>query len=467
MNAHALVRMRALHDPSGAAAAAAACGVGAVLAYAGAASASRSLAIGGAALLALGIAFVLAGNWVDPWVTLVIALPMPALYESETLRIAPAVVLSGLVVGAWLLRAAIDSDDVPGASGAFGRSVTRAAIVLLLAVLLAALFAQHRAAAVREIVNWLLLLGLLFIAVHELNASPVRRRTIALAIGVVASLAGAIGLLQAVGIVPARFPMGVTGFQRATAGFGWPNELGMFLALTLPYAVYLRSQLTGSLPRALADAGIGAVALGLLATFSRGSWLAVLLAPIALVVAGDGRRALRIWLVALAVCVAVDLVSGGVLRERLANTVGDWVIEQRAALTLAGVLMYGANPVVGVGPGGFADSLSEYGPRIAWLWDYLPTAQNSYVQFAAEMGTLGLLAFVAFVIVSLRAVLHATRSAAAEDVALQRTALWALTTAALLAFNEWIFAHGVGQLVFLSAAIGVTGVAQPSKERTP
>jgi putative inorganic carbon (hco3(-)) transporter len=261
--------------------------------------------------------------------------------------------------------------------------------------------------------------------------------------------------------------MGVTGFQRATAGFGWPNELGMFLALTLPYAVYLRSQVTGSLQRAFAAAGIGAVALGLLATFSRGSWLAVLLAPIALVVTGEGRRAVRIWLVALALCVAVDVMSGGALRERLANTVGDWVIEQRAALTLAGVLMYGANPVVGVGPGGFSDSLSDYGPRIAWLWDYLPTAQNSYVQFAAEMGTVGLLAFVWFMIAALRAVLRATRAAAPEDIALQRTTLWALTTAALLAFNEWIFAHGVGQLVFLTAAIGVTGVAQPAEKRAP
>jgi hypothetical protein len=190
MNARALAGTNASHDPHGAAAAAAACGMGAVLAYVGAASASRSLAIGGAALLALGVVFVLAGNWVDPLVTLVIALPMPALYESDALRIAPAVVLSGLVLVAWLLRAAIDSDGVPTASVPCVRPVIRAAGVLLAAVVLAAGFASQRGAAAREIVNWLLLLGLLFIAVRDLNGSLVRRRRIALAIGMVAALAG-------------------------------------------------------------------------------------------------------------------------------------------------------------------------------------------------------------------------------------------------------------------------------------
>ena len=48
-----------------------------------------------------------------------------------------------------------------------------------------------------------------------------------------------LALLQAAGMAPSSFPIRGTPFFRATLGFGWPNELGMFLALSLPFAVYV------------------------------------------------------------------------------------------------------------------------------------------------------------------------------------------------------------------------------------
>jgi hypothetical protein len=37
---------------------------------------------------------------------------------------------------------------------------------------------------------------------------------------------------------------------------------------------------------------------------------------------------------------------------------------------------------------------------------------------------------------------------------LQRTLLWSFVTACLLGFAEWPFAHGVGQLILVVAAMG-------------
>ena len=67
---------------------------------------------------------------------------------------------------------------------------------------------------------------------------------------------------------------------------------------------------------------------------------------------GQARRTLRLWLIGLAGVVVFDLVSGGLIRDTIQRTIGDWVVEQRLSLTLAGVLLFAAHPVLGVGPGG-------------------------------------------------------------------------------------------------------------------
>jgi O-antigen ligase len=108
-----------------------------------------------------------------------------------------------------------------------------------------------------------------------------------------------------------------------------------------------------------------------------------------LVVVGAGRRALRVWLGALLVAAAADLVTGGAIRDTVARTVGDWVIEQRAALALTGIVMFLDHPVVGVGPGGFAPGLDQYGALVPGLEDLKPTPHNAYVQAAAETGGAG------------------------------------------------------------------------------
>ena len=57
----------------------------------------------------------------------------------------------------------------------------------------------------------------------------------------------------------------------------------------------------------------------------------------------------------------IDVGSGGLLTDTVIRTLDDWVIEQRAALMLAGVLMFLAHPLLGVGPGGYENELERFG----------------------------------------------------------------------------------------------------------
>jgi hypothetical protein len=58
------------------------------------------------------------------------------------------------------------------------------------------------------------------------------------------ALGGTFAICQAVGILPSGFRWG-SAFNRATLGFGWPNELGMFMAIGLPFTVHAARVATG------------------------------------------------------------------------------------------------------------------------------------------------------------------------------------------------------------------------------
>jgi O-antigen ligase len=442
----AVVQHGPLLDNWLAAGAVALCGCGVVALFAGAGGAALPLVFAGGALLAVGLVIILAARWLDPLLLLVLALPLPALYSTDAIRIAPAALLNLLVVAAWLLAHPGDMRRAPTLP-------VRSTAVLLTAIVIAALFAQSLAAAAREVINWLLLVGVLFIAAHEIRSRDQVDRFARL-IGMLAGICGALALLQMIGIIPGRFARG--DFYRATLGFGWPNELAMFFALTLPFATYIAATARTTGARIAGNAIVAAAVLGLVATFSRGAWLAVLMSSLVLLFSGDGRFVVRVWVAALISGIVIDVLTGGAISARIASTIGDWVVEQRAALTLAGLMMFAAHPWTGVGPGGFASSLEEYGPNISWLWDYLPTAQNAYVQMAAETGLIGLTAFIVFLVTPCIALIRAARRTPALPDPARRTLLWASACALALGMVEWTFAHGIGQLIMLIAAMSMT-----------
>jgi O-antigen ligase len=298
-------------------------------------------------------------------------------------------------------------------------------------------------------------------AADLLGRDPRRSRSLVSLLVVVGGICGVLGVLEMLQVIPGEFPRWGTRFYRAALGLGQPNGLGLFLAALLPLGVHCWNVATRPAQRAVAGFSALAIALGIIATFSRGSWLALMGGTVALLLVGDAWRALRVWLGAAVLALLADLASGGALWDTAQRTLVDWTLEQRAALMYAGLLMFQAHPFVGVGPGGYAESLDEFGPQISALWDYLPTPHNAYVQMAAECGIIGLVALLAFLGAIFRILVRRVREAdrdprvSAEERSLRRALLWSFATACLAGMAMWPFAHGTGQVVMLVAALGV------------
>lgn len=431
-------------------------GGGLIVAAAGAAANSSLLAVTGAGVAMSALLVLMAAGLIDDLMVLAGALPLPALVASQQARVSPAVVLTALVLVGWALRA-VDRRRALGVVWFPWKS----SLGLLTAMTLSALVGRSFAAAGRELINWTLMLGLLYLALNELPRDTARPRRLALVIAGVVGMSGAAAVFQSIGVLPGRFSLPGTAFFRATLGFGWPNELGMFMAIGLPLTIYAYATARTQSMKAVAAAAVVAAVCGLAVTFSRGSWLGV--AAAAPVVLLSARRRPRWQLIGMIVggTILLDLVTGGALRTRIVSTTGDPLVGQRAALMYAGVVMFLEHPFLGVGPGSFGLALQDFGPQISWLWDYVGSAHNMYLEMAAELGIIGLAAFLALLGTLWLVLWKNARQAvtdphvSADELGLRNAVLWAYTTACMVGMSGWPFAHGVGQLIVLVAAIGI------------
>src|SRR5262245_24525712 len=91
----------------------AALGCGAGLGYVGVMSHDIAVAVTGAVLAGGGLLVITGARWIDPLLLLVYCLPMPALYTSDTARVAPALLVSAMVCTAWLFGRALNSRPLP------------------------------------------------------------------------------------------------------------------------------------------------------------------------------------------------------------------------------------------------------------------------------------------------------------------------------------------------------------------
>jgi O-antigen ligase len=423
-------------------------GAGVVLALAGAPTGDLRLLIAGGTMAAVAAVFLIATGWIEGPLLVALSLPLPALYSTPSLRIATALPVTALAVGAWILHLGVSGRPVGRSAFPVGATLALAGVFVL-----GTLFALHPLASVRETINFAILLLFLAAAADAFALDPgLFARTMRWLV-VIAAICGVLAVLEAMGTIPGEFPRYNTAFNRAALGFGQPNGLGLFFAILLPFALHEYRFAVGRAAKLGFGFALVCLVLGLFATFSRGAWLAILAGSGVLLFTGDGRLIVRVWVGALVAAVLFDVVSGGLIRDTIERSIGDWVIEQRAALMLAGVVMFLAYPLTGVGPGGYAESLEEFGPQIPQLWDYLPTPHNAYVQMAAETGIIGLLVFLAFFAVVLMRLIRAVRIAGPK-AHYQRTVLWSIGTALAAGMVVWPFAHGTGQAVMLVLAGG-------------
>ena len=369
-----------------------------------------------AATIALAVAasiLTLRYPWL-PWLPLCLVIPF-----SATAR------LAGLSMADLILAAAV----VMWSAAAVARREWRVAVtvpvwpVLLYAFILlaATLRAGDLAEAVAEVIKWLQVAVILLVGP---NALPRRSAPWLVALLLAAAAGQAIfGLYQFIfGIGPEWFVIQER-FVRAYGTFRQPNPFAGYLGVTLPVAVSLllwsfidavhaQNRLLAVGRTALLAAITALITAGLLASWSRGAWMGMLLAVALVVTLSHRMGALAMLMTAGATLVAALLGSlsptlvPAAIRARLADipayfggddilrqpvTDANFAVLERLAHWVAALRMWANSPWLGVGPGNYN---SAYTTVALPQWPHpLGHAHNIYLNVLAESGVLGIVAF--------------------------------------------------------------------------
>ena len=187
-------------------------------------------------------------------------------------------------------------------------------------------------------------------------------------------------------------------FMRIGGTVGSPNVAAAYLSISLALGA---SVLFTSLTRtykvlAMWVLGLGSVALIL--TFSRGGWLALMLAVAILCFAVWRRRGLstKVLLATAGLLLLLYLPFHNVVSARvLGDDKGS--AESRVPLMNLAFRIVEANPVLGVGANNFTVVMNRYlSPE--FRQGFLFAVHNKYLLVLAETGPVGLLAFLAFLL---------------------------------------------------------------------
>lgn len=257
-------------------------------------------------------------------------------------------------------------------------------------------------------------------------------------------------------------------WMRAAGTFRQPNPYAGYLGLLAPLAVSLAlwawTVRTNALVRMATLAAAALISAGLVVSWSRGAWLAFA-AALAVTLLAHARKAAPLAAVGLAlaglILVVFNLLPAsiasrlGELREffglvdttRVTVTDANFSVLERLAHWQAALRMWNDHLWLGVGIGNYAAVYDAY--HLPRWYEALGHAHNVYLNFAAETGLLGLLAYLFF---WLAALAHALRAAMSPDrfrAALAAGVLGALVHATVhnLFDNLWV------QHIYLTLAL--------------
>lgn len=296
------------------------------------------------------------------------------------------------------------------------------AILALIGVMfLSMTVAISRADSLKEIAKWLE-----FIVLILFGAQYVRTRrqvwTLVTFIIIAAITQALFGYAQVI------FTLGPQSFVRdftlrIYGTFDQPNPyagyLNMALAVTLALTLLGRDWLTRTV------AGIASAVIGgaMLLTQSRGGQIALLAALVFIALVGMPR--VRVWMhfVIIGAFLLVEGILTGLIPlslfgqiERFLGLVNinllepntqDFSTAERLAHWIAGIHMYLAHPILGVGIGNYPDAYPKY--IIGNFVNPLGHAHNYYINIAAETGTIGLAVYLLFLTAILVASSHAVQ----------------------------------------------------------
>jgi O-antigen ligase len=334
-----------------------------------------------------------------------------------------------------------------------------AVLTYLAVVVLSVGVAESKSLALKEVIKWAEVLIVLVLALQLIQSvENVHRLAWAMiTAGVCQALLGYWQWVQVTGSHSAS-----AASLRVFGTFGQPNPFGGYLNFALLLAVALVFFGKETYERWIAGAAAAIIAYAAVLADSRGAELGLAAAVIVLLIVAWRREKLA----AVAVVIALPLLAAAWfahiipthLREDLQQQVtlgpvnsASFSIQERLAHWVAGLRMFRAHPILGVGAGNYSVAYARYQVSPDWF-EALGHAHNYYINAAAETGILGFLAIVALVGTALLAGWRAAREQAkAVSASHQPSVGWALALgllAALVAHSvhnltDDLFVHGI------------------------
>ena len=220
--------------------------------------------------------------------------------------------------------------------------------------------------------------------------------------------------------------LGTTGQFRLAGNIGEKNRYAQVLLVLVPLGLFMAIGERSRMRRLLALGASGAISLGVALTFSRGAAIGFVLLFGIMFLMGylKWRYLLPVVLGVLIVFAAVpayaDRLSALVTVSESVGSTGidqaDGAIQSRVTEGLAALLAWADHPIIGVGPGEFPQYYRQYAEVVGIR--VLATdreSHNLYLGMAAELGLLGVTAFLIIVWLTLRDLARARRAVRARD----------------------------------------------------
>jgi O-antigen ligase len=188
--------------------------------------------------------------------------------------------------------------------------------------------------------------------------------------------------------------------SRATGPLGDANFWAQSLVLALPLALWSVRRGPTTATRWCAAGAAALIGTGIVFTQSRGGAIALLIAVAVWLWLQGGRYRLAIVALPVMIVLSVALTGSTERFEQLRdvnNPSSSTDFRGRLSENIAAYEMWRDNPVLGVGANEFPSNYRNYAADIGLDSRSERQAHNSYLQQAAESGTLGFLAFIAMI----------------------------------------------------------------------
>jgi O-antigen ligase len=360
-------------------------------------------------------------------------------------------------------------------------AVILAMVPFLLALALSALLAGDPVLGAKGMVRWLEPLVAVLLATELLQDE--RQRRVLLGICAAGAVAvAALGLLQvAFGDTNLAYllldrqagtkNLLASRYIRAHGTFHQANHYADYLLLAGSGVLYHLARRHRSALRLALALGLITVLLGLVVSFSRGAWLALLGAALIRALLGRRRRYVLAGLVLILVALAAaplfiqDENSAFLLRmSSLQDLSRDATVLQRLRIMRAGVFLLRAFPLFGIGPGHYPGTIS----RMSFLGmpelGILTHLHSAYLQLAVETGLVGGIALLAALLAALARIARALLRPLTPERRAMLTALCFPISAYLIHSLVDVFLYRGLHILFgvlLGAALGAAQDRRP------